>query len=372
LHEQFFLKNSFYECKSTFSFRIFETKIKNQLMVLVTGATGLVGGHLLWHLLQKNDKVIALKRVTSNLTPLKSIFGFYTENPDVVLSKIEWRVADINDKTSLQDAMEGVSEIYHCAAIVSLGKGGTELMDTNVSGTRNMVELALGRNIKKFCFVSSIAACGFSSDKTLIDEQTPWTDNEHKTLYALSKYNAEQEVWKGIQQGLKAVIVNPGVILGYSGNDSGSSLIFSQVKKGLMFYTLGGSGYVDVRDVVRAMIQLMESDITSERFILVGENLSNKEIVCLMADGFHKPRPWINVSRPLLLTVGFIAEMIGVLFRFKPLVDRSLARSATNRSYYSSEKITEAIAFKFIPIAQCIEDVCSYILRTKKQSLNIQ
>jgi nucleoside-diphosphate-sugar epimerase len=366
LHEQFFLKNSFYECKSTFSFRIFETKIKNQIMILVTGATGLVGGHLLWHLMQQNEKVIALKRVTSNLTLLKSIFGFYMENPDELLSKIEWRVADINDRISLQQAIEGVSEIYHCAAIVSLGKGGVELMDTNVSGTRNMVELALSNNIKKFCFVSSIAACGFSSDKTLIDELTPWADNEHKTLYALSKYNAEQEVWKGIRQGLNAVIVNPGVILGYSGNESGSSLIFSQVRKGLMFYTLGGSGYVDVRDVVRAMLLLMESDVMSERYILVGENLSNKDIICLMADGFHKPRPRINVSRGLLLTVGFIAEITGNLFRFKPLIDRSFARSATNRSYYSAQKIIKAFDFKFTPISQCIGDVCSYMLCAKK------
>ncbi|MEA4937318.1 MAG: SDR family oxidoreductase [Paludibacter sp.] len=334
-------------------------------MILVTGATGLVGGHLLWHLLQQNDRIIALKRISGNLESLKKIFSFYTVRPDDFMQRIEWRIGDINDRMSLEEALEGVDEIYHCAAIVSLSKGGNELTDTNVEGTRNMVEFALKMNVKKFCFVSSIAACGFASGKHLIDEQTPWTENEHKTMYALSKYNAEQEVWKGIENGLNAVIVNPGVILGLSGNESGSSLIFSRVRKGLMFYTLGGSGYVDVRDVVRAMIQLMNTNVFAERFVLVGENLSNKDIVTMMADGFHKTRPFINVTKELLLIVGCIAEIFGKIFRFKPLIDRSFARSATNRSYYSSKKIVDRLNFNFTPIAQCIKDVCSYMIYKK-------
>jgi nucleoside-diphosphate-sugar epimerase len=296
---------------------------------------------------------------------LRTIFSFYTNRPDDFLHRIEWRIGDINESKSLEEVMQGVHEIYHCAAIVSLSKGGNELMDTNVAGTRNMVASALRLNVKKFCFVSSIAACGFASGKHLIDEQTPWEDNEHKTMYALSKYNAEQEVWKGIQQGLNAVIVNPGVILGVSGSESGSSLIFSQVRKGLLFYTLGGSGYVDVRDVVRAMIQLMNSHVSAERFILVGDNLSNKDIITMMAKGFRKFKPFINVSRNMLLVVGFIAELAGRIFKFKPLIDRSFARSATNRSYYSSKKIIDTLDFKFTPLAECIEEVCQFLLRKK-------
>lgn len=329
-------------------------------MILVTGATGLVGGHLLWHLLNQHDRVVALKRASSNLLPISRIFSFYTDRPDEFLQRIEWRIADINDRVALDNALKDVDEIYHCAAVVSLNKGSDELMDTNVDGTRNMVESALKANVAKFCYVSSIAACGFASGKNIIDEQTPWSDNEHKTMYALSKYNAEQEVWKGIKKGLNAVIVNPGVILGFSGTESGSSLIFSQVRKGLIFYTLGGSGYVDVRDVVRAMMQLMENNIFAQRFVLVGENLSNKDIVTMMADGFGKIRPFINVTKELLLVVGYIAEILGKVFGFKPLIDRSFARSATNRSYYSSEKIENLLSFKFTPIAECIKDVCNY------------
>lgn len=332
-------------------------------MILVTGATGLVGGHLLWHLLQKHDRVIALKRKTSNLIPLQTIFSFYTENPEVYLERIEWRVADINDPESLREAMTGAQQIYHCAAIVSLGGGGDDLMDTNVAGTRNMVEQALVLQVAKFCFVSSIAACGFADKGTVITEETPWENSNHKSMYAVSKYNAEQEVWKGIRKGLNAVIVNPGVILGVSGSNTGSSMIFDRAKKGMLFYTLGGSGYVDVQDVARIMIRLMESEITAERFILVSENNSNKEILTMMAAGFNKPRPMFNVGRRFLTFVGFLAEITGKLFGFKPLIDRSMAVSATNRSYYSAQKVIDTLGYRFNPVSGCISEVCAFMLK---------
>ena len=333
------------------------------MMTLVTGATGLVGGHLLWHLLQQNNSVVALKRTTSNLNPLRTIFSFYTDNPDEYLEKIVWRIADINDRDSLRNAVSGVQKIYHCAAIVSLGGGGDNLMDTNVSGTRNVVELALEFQVKKFCFVSSIAACGFADTGEIITEETSWEQSDYKSMYAISKYNAEQEVWKGIQKGLNAVIVNPGVILGVSGANTGSSMIFNQAKKGLLFYTLGGSGYVDVQDVVKVMILLVESSITAERFILVGENNSNKEILTMMAAGLNKPRPMFNVGRKFLKLIGFFAEITGKLFGFTPLIDRSMAVSATNRSYYSSQKTTDTLGYRFNPVSKCISDVCAFMLK---------
>ncbi len=332
-------------------------------MILVTGATGLVGGHLLWHLLQKHEQIVALKRKTSNLTPLRTIFRFYTDEPDAWLNKIEWRDADILDLVSLRDAMQGITLIYHCAAVVSLGKGDDTLTDTNVQGTKNVVSLALKNRIDKFCFVSSIAACGFTDSDEMITEETPWEKSNHKSLYAISKYKAEQEVWKAIQNGLNAVIVNPGVILGMSGTNSGSSMIFEQSRKGMLFYTLGGSGYVDVQDVVKAMILLMESNINGERFILVSENNSNKDILTLMAKGFKKPRPFINVDKSFLTLVGFLVESAANIFGFKPVIDRSFAVSATNRSYYSAQKIKNALDYRFKPISQCIQEVCAFMLK---------
>lgn len=332
-------------------------------MILVTGATGLVGGHLIRHLLQHNDKIVALRREKSNLTPLRAILRFYGENVDEMMSRIEWRFADMNDDASLKRAFEGIEYVYHCAAVVSLGKGDVDLLRTNIEGTARLTQICLDKQIKKLCFVSSIAACGKAEKHREIHEELPWVEDPDRSVYARSKYLAEQEVWKAIDKGLPAVIVNPGVILGFSGTSSGSAQIFTQMRKGLLFYTLGGSGYVDVKDVVLSMIGLMKSDVVGERYILVGENRSNKEILTLIAKGFKKQPPFINIGKGLLLFVGSLSETLAKLFRFTPLIDRSLARSASNRSYYSNKKISKQLNIKFTPIAETIAGVCDFMLK---------
>jgi len=330
-------------------------------MILVTGATGLVGGHLIWHLLQENEKVIAIKRNTSSTKALKTIFSFYTENPDAYLQKIEWRIADVLDKDSLVTVFDDIHVVYHCAAVVSLSNSGSGLTETNVIGTRNIVNLSLNKKISKFCFVSSIAACGHTADNQVVNENTKWKDNEHRSAYAQSKYLSEQEVWRGMNEGLNAVIVNPGVILGVSGAEGGSSQLFSQVKKGLMFYTNGGSGYVDVQDVVKSMILLTNSEISNERFIIVAQNCSNKEILSWMADGFGKKRPRILIGKKLLFSIGFLSEMAAKIFKFTPLIDRSMARSATNREFYSNSKSRGIPNFKYKSVEKCITEVCEFL-----------
>lgn len=327
-------------------------------MILVTGGTGMVGGHLLWHLLQTNDRVVALKRKASNLNPLKTIFGFYTKTPENFLEKIEWRDADLLDVESLKAVFKNVDTVYHCAAVVDLGQGANSMMDTNVAGTRNIVGLALENKVEKFCYVSSIAACGSDA---VVDETTEWSDHEQRTLYSRSKYYAEAEVWKGISLGLNAVIVNPGVILGVSGTETGSSQLFARVRKGLMFYTNGGSGYVDVQDVVRVMLSLMSVRAFGERFILVSENCSNQDILSWMADGFGRKRPKFGVGRKTLLAVGTSLQFLGELFHFKPLLDVSMARSATNREFYSSTKLETLLNYKFRPVRESIMEICAYI-----------
>ncbi len=332
-------------------------------MILVTGATGLVGGHLIWHLLQKNERIAAIKRSSSNLEPLKTIFRFYNANPEELLSRIDWRIADVLNAESLTVAMQDVEIMYHCAAVVSLGSGSDVLTDTNVRGTRNVVQACLSAKIKKLCFVSSIAACGKNKDGKPADENAEWTDDVSRSAYSRSKYFSEQEVWKGIRSGLNAVIVNPGVILGVSGQNAGSSQLFYQMQKGLMFYTMGGTGYVDVQDVVRAMITLTESEISGERFVLVGENASNRDILWHMADGFGRKRPFINVPKSVLMFAGSIIEVLGKIFGFQPLIDRGTARSATHREFYSSSKIEKAIDFKFTSMVETISGVCGFMSR---------
>lgn len=329
-------------------------------MILVTGATGLVGGNLMWHLLQENECISAIRRATSDLRPLRSIFSFYTDTPDDFLSRIDWEIADLLDEASIKSALQNIKTVYHCAAVVSLGNNSDVLMETNVRGTRNIVQAAMKAGVENFCFVSSIAACGKANGKNLIDENTPWTEYEKRNAYSLSKYYAEQEVWKGIENGLNAVIVNPGVILGVSGTNSGSSQLFTQVKKGLLFYTNGGSGYVDVQDVVKAMLLLVKHKLYGERYVLVSENCSNKQVLSWMADGYKKQRPFICIGKSTLWLVGVVSEMMGKLLRFKPLIDRSTARSATTRAYYSSQKIQEKTGFKFTLIQNCILSICRF------------
>ncbi|HLP05256.1 MAG TPA: NAD-dependent epimerase/dehydratase family protein [Paludibacter sp.] len=330
-------------------------------MILVTGATGLVGGNLLWQLLQEGETVVATRRSTSSTDLLEKIFSFYTPDPGEFMSRIQWRTADILDPGSIRKAMVGISTVYHCAAQVSLGGNDGNLLDTNVSGTRNVVQAALEEKVGKLCFVSSIAACGEGKPGELIDEETPWAENPGRSLYSQSKYLAEQEVWKGIDAGLPAVIVNPGVVLGYSGNGTGSSLLFSRSQRGLPFYVNGGSGYVDVKDVARVMIELVNSPLTGQRFLLVAENCSTLDILNWMADGFGKRRPFIRVGKAVIGMAGMHAELAGKLFRFRPPFNRNTARTLTNRKYYSSRKIEAALGFEFASIETCIHEVCRFM-----------
>ena len=339
-------------------------------MIVVTGGTGLVGGNLLWHLLQENDKIIAIRRLKSNLEPLRVIFSFYTNEPDTFLSRIEWKVADVLDENSLLDVFRKAKTVYHCAAVVSLGSGTDTLLDTNIVGTKNVVAAAIKSGIEKLCFVSSIAACGKAAHGEMIDEESCWVDTENHSPYSRSKYLSEQEVWKGIARGLNAVIVNPGVILGVSGTETGSSQLFSQVRKGLMFYTNGGSGYVDVQDVVKVMTLLTNSHISSQRFVMVAENCSNRDVLSWMADGFGKRRPFIGIGKNLLWFVGIVSEVLGKILRFKPLIDRGAARTATNREYYSSRKIEEAICFQFTTIEKSIRQICEFQTKDSNRTVS--
>ena len=329
-------------------------------MIVVTGGTGLVGGNLLWHLLQENDKIISIRRLKSNLEPLRVIFSFYTNEPDTFLSRIEWKVADVLDENSLLEVFRNAKTVYHCAAVVSLGSGTDTLLDTNIVGTKNVVDAAIKSGVEKLCFVSSIAACGKAEHGEMIDEESRWVDTENRSPYSRSKYLSEQEVWKGMARGLNAVIVNPGVILGVSGTETGSSQLFSRVRKGLMFYTNGGSGYVDVQDVVKVMMLLTNSQISSQRFVLVAENCSNRDVLNWMADGLGKRRPFIGIGKNLLWFVGIVSELLGKLLHFNPLIDRGTAHSATNREYYSSRKLQEAIGFQFTTIEKSISEICEF------------
>jgi nucleoside-diphosphate-sugar epimerase len=256
--------------------------------------------------------------------------------------------------------MEGVEDVYHCAALVSfLPKDKKRLMRINTEGTANVVNAAMQMKIRKLCFVSSIAALGRPEHQSdLIDENLVWKTSKHNSMYAVSKYGAEREVWRGTAEGLDAVIVNPGIILGVAGPSMGSSRLFNTVWNGLKVYPPGKNGFVDVRDVSRAMILLMKSDIRNERFILNAGNLEYKILFELIAKSFGKSGPTIQIGSSLSGLAWRLEKFRSAITGVKPLITRETANTATQHFEYSSEKIKKTLGFEFTPIEETIQHFC--------------
>ncbi len=324
-------------------------------MILVTGGTGLVGSWLLLQLTQKYDKVRAIKRKTSSMETITEVFQAQTDEPQILLDKIEWVEGDVMNFPALEKALNGITRVYHCAATVSFHPADRErMMRINVEGTANLVNLSLHNKIEKFCFVSSVAAIGRSADQTHYTEDADWTPSKENSWYSKSKFEAEQEVWRGIEEGLNAVIINPSIILGYGSPGQGSAKLFEEVWEGLKFFTSGVNAFVDVRDVVGVMVKLMESNIGNERFIVCSENVSYKSLFELIADSLGVKAPLIHAKPWMAEFYWRIEAAKYFITRRKPTVTRETARTASKRHLYSNEKIKKAIDYEFIPIIDSI------------------
>lgn len=333
-------------------------------MILVTGGTGLVGSHLLYHLLMEFNTVKAIHQKTSNLDSVKKIFSYYTKDYIKVFDRIVWVEADLCDIISLEDAFQSVSKVYHCAALVSLNASDYHKMrKVNIEGTTNIVNLCISNSVEKLCAVSSITTIEKNNNDRLIDESENWNNSVRKSGYAITKYGAEMEVWRASQEGINVVIVNPGVILGSGFWDRGTGKMFSQVNKGLNIYTEGVSGFVGVKDVVKIMIKLMESKIKNERFILVSQNLSYKEVFFLIADSLGKKRPKFKITSSLSQIAWRLDVLTSTIMGKTPLLNRDVAKTITSKEYYSSEKIISALGFEFEHIDKTIKSICHDFLR---------
>ncbi|MEI6815591.1 MAG: NAD-dependent epimerase/dehydratase family protein [Bacteroidota bacterium] len=332
-------------------------------MILVTGGTGILGSRLLFDLVNKGKKVRAIHR-SNDFFITQKIFKLNAPERHLELfQNIEWIHADITDINSLEPAFDGITHVYHCAAFISfLGDAYKKMMSINVEGTENMVNLSLERKIEKFAHVSSIAAIGRVKVGEMITEDTYWKTSPNNTGYAISKYGAEREVWRGMAEGLNAVIVNPGVIIGPGDWNNNTSEMFSLGWRGMKFYTEGVNAFVDARDVSKALIALMESDISNERFILASENISFRQFFDFIADSFNKPRATVKVNRTLA-NIGWRLEALRSFIKNKrPTITKETARASTNKFYYSNEKIRKAIGMEFMPMKKSVEDTCKVFL----------
>ncbi len=342
------------------------------LMILVTGGTGLVGSHLLFKLVTTDTLPIrATYRDIQKLDAVKKIFSYYSNDVDNLYNRIEWIKADINDITALQDAFKTVSYVYHCAALVSFDPNRYhELRTVNIKGTANIVNLSISNQITKLCYVSSIAAIGKeTNDNDLITETTEWNPEQDNGVYAITKYGAEMEIWRGTQEGVDAVIINPGIILGPGFWDSsGSGGIFKKIHKGLKFYPKGTSGYIDVRDVSDCMIALMNSTITNERYILVTENMSYKDFQTKVAQTLDTAPAKKEASALLLSLAWRIDWLCHRLYGKSRILSKQMAKSISSQSLFDNSKLKRDLHFKLTPIEQSITAISNYYLNDLKSS----
>jgi dihydroflavonol-4-reductase len=328
-------------------------------MILVTGGTGLVGAHLLYHLLKNDEKIRAIYRSEEKIKAVEKVFSYYTEDTSLI-AKIAWFKADITDIPAMIPAFVGVEKVYHCAAFISFNpKDYKEMRKVNIHGTAIIVNLSIDAKIKKLCFVGSIAAVGDSLNGDLITEENEWNKELDNSGYSITKFGAEMEVWRASQEDVEVVIVNPGIILGSGFWIAGSGKLFSQVKNGFKYYTEGITGFVGVKDVVKAMVLLMNSKVKNERFILVSENKTYKEVFFLIADAFGVKRPSKKIKVWQTTVLWRISSILAVFTKKTPLLSKYSAKSAHEVSKYSSEKIKEKINFQFEEIQTVVKDVCS-------------
>lgn len=323
-------------------------------MILVTGATGIVGHFIVKDLITTGHKVRAIKRAGSNIESLAQ----WSKN-------IEWVEADLLDLSALEKAFIGVDRVVHCAALVSFHQEDkAEMMNINVNGTANMVNLALDNNVQKFVHVSSVAALGRKPNNNIIDENTKWEASENNTNYAESKYLGELEVWRAQEEGLPTIIVNPSIILGPGDWNSSSMQLFKYVKEGALFYPGGEMNFVDVRDVSNIIeILLFNDDVNEERFILNAGKAYYKNVFALISENLNKSAPKFKVSNTLLIFAYILDTIKSKLLRKKSLITRESIRLSKMNYLFSNEKLKKTLNYEFKTLEESIDWTCSEIMK---------
>lgn len=324
-------------------------------MVFVTGGSGLLGGYLLRELLRQGSGVKALyrNRYPVLLTPEE-------------IAAIEWIQGDLFDVVLLNEICETCDEVYHCAGMVSFNPSKKDkMMRTNVQGTANVVNACIAGNVKKLVHVSSVSALGRKRDGMTVTEESQWSEENNLSNYGKSKYLAEVEVWRGISEGLNAVIVNPTIILGVGDWNDSSAATFKNAYREFPWYTDGVSGFVDATDVAKLMIALMKSDINEQRFIVTAENLGFRDVFNIMAKYFGKRAPYRKVSTLMAAFVWRLERVKSLFTGEDPLLTKETAETAQMKVYFDGSKLRNALpGFSYRPLEESIAESCKeYLLR---------
>ena len=322
-------------------------------MILVTGATGILGRVIVLELLKRGKTVRATKRKSSNLQEVRKSFQFYTETPNEYFDSIEWIEVDFEDIHSLQNALNGVEEVYHCAAKVSFHpKDEKKMYQTNIEGTKQLLLACQNSSVKKFLFVSSIAVLDGLNENGELDESSDFNPKIDHSAYAISKHFSEMEVWRASAEGLNTVIVNPGLIIGSGNWKESSGTLFMEFEKNDYTFS-GGTSYVDVRDVAQISIELMEKNIFGERFILVSESAKYEEIGNSIRQKLGKSP--LKLLPNVVLKVGFYLNLLfGWLFSPLKMANKVNVQSVTEFNKISNKKIKEKLNYQFIPLEESL------------------
>ncbi|HAP01025.1 MAG TPA: 3-beta hydroxysteroid dehydrogenase [Bacteroidetes bacterium] len=323
--------------------------------VLVTGGTGFLGQHILKRLLKEGLEIRAIYRVKKN--------SILTDSEH---SRIDWVKGDVLDIFSLEEAMKDCDTVIHGAALVSFfKKDELQMMKVNIEGTANVVNECLSSGVKKLLHISSVASLGRNKSGELISEKHKWEDSKLNTRYALSKYKSEMEIWRGVAEGLNAVVICPTMIFGTGDWNENTCRLFTNVENGLKGYPTGTNGMTDARDVAEIAIQLLKSEIVNERFVICGTNKTYKDFFSDVADRLNKPRPSIKVS-PAVANVGARVLSLLRLFGKTPVVSVESARVASNHFLYDGSAVASRLNFKYTDFSKTIEWICDEFIKSNR------
>lgn len=323
-------------------------------MRLVTGATGIVGSHVVLALCREGHRVRALVRAGSDRRFVERLLGREPDGGEL-LARVHWCEGDVLDPVSLAAAMDGVRQVVHCAALVSFdARDDVALLEVNVEGTAHVVNAALEAGVERLCHVSSIAALGTATDGAPVTEDTPWAEDEERSVYAVSKYAAELEVHRGVAEGLDAVLVNPSLIIGPGLPGRSSRTIADRLRKGTRWYPPGRTSVVDVRDVAEACVRLLREPGAGERYLIAGEAITYQRLFGLFCAAFGKPAPTRPI-RPWMLELAWRVERLRtLLFRGRPLITRDTARTSLRQRRFDDSKLRRRLGLTLRPSEEAV------------------
>jgi len=328
--------------------------------IFITGGTGLIGSYIIRTLLKKGyTNLVALHRNTSS-------FNLLGQQKD----EVDWKIGDIENVSDIYTLVKGVDIIIHAAAIVSFDDRDSEAMiSANRDGTANLVNAALANKIKKFIHISSVAALGKPESGNIISESTEWVESKNNSPYSLSKRASELEVWRGHAEGLNVSVLSPSVVLGAGNWSQTSAKIIANMHRGQKLYPAGGNGFVDVRDVAKAVVKLLDADHNGQRFLINGGNLLFKELMDEMATNYNIPKPNRAIAKWMIPVSWRLFGLISFITR-KPTVYAKHTVISTSKIWkYDNHKSIEKLGMTYIPLKQTIKESCDAFLLSKKENL---